>query len=223
MGDDGGVAAGLLATAPTLLFFSLPKSKLLGYILPAVPPLACLIVDGYLARGQPTPLARKLWWGSAALMGLASVVAVLVFTLHPLRSTRELAGVLRTQRGAREPAIMLNAYLYDLRFYAGVRAPVAVVDEWASPEVQANDNWRKELTDAGRFAPARAAKLLLTLADLPAALCRSSVSWVIGNSADLATQPFLNRAEVAYAGPCTMLWKLDLARPALAASLGCSP
>ncbi len=206
----------------TLLFFSLPKSKLLGYILPAVPPLAFLIVDGYLARGEPTPFAKRLWWGSAALMALTSAVAVLVFTLHPPRSTRELAGVLRTQRAAQEPVFMLNAYLYDLRFYAGVRAPVAVVDEWASPEVQANDNWRKELADAGRFAPARAAKLLRTPAELPAALCSSSVSWVIGTSADLATHPFLTQAEVAYAGPRTMLWKLDLARPTLSASLGCA-
>jgi hypothetical protein len=204
-----------------LLFFSLPKSKLLGYILPAVPPLAMLIVDGYLARGEPSRRARTLWWAGAGVMALASMTAVLMFTLYPPRSTRELAGVLRAWRVAQEPVFMLNAYLYDVRFYAGVRAPVGIVDEWSSPEAQTDDNWHKELADAGRFAPVRAAGLLLSPAALTVALCASEVSWVMGTPNSEAAYPFLTRAEVAYTGKEATLWRLDLARPALSAALGC--
>ena len=116
---------------------------------------------------------------------------------------------------------MLNGYFYDVRFYAGVRGPVGVVDAWSSPEVQADDNWRKELADAGRFAPVHAAGLLLSPAALPAVLCGSEVSWVMGTPNSGAAYPFLTRAEVAYTGKPGMLWKLDLARPALSAALGC--
>lgn len=45
--------------ALVVVFFSIPQSKLLGYILPAVPPLACLMADGFLGFGSLTAGVRR--------------------------------------------------------------------------------------------------------------------------------------------------------------------
>ena len=54
-------------------FFSMPNSKLAGYVLPALPPLAYLLVDGALQRSQGR------WWGAGrAVLATAIVSATLV-------------------------------------------------------------------------------------------------------------------------------------------------
>ena len=118
---------------------------------------------------------------------------------------------------------MFGQYAYDLPFYARLTEPVGVVDDWSSPEVRQHDNWRKELSDAGRFASAaRAASILIDPAALPAALCRSSVSWVIGPARASATYPYLARADIVSTRRDTTLWRVDAARPAVARALGCA-
>ena len=49
----------LLWLAVIVLFFSLPASKLLGYILPAVPPLAVLLADGIESWGARTTRSNR--------------------------------------------------------------------------------------------------------------------------------------------------------------------
>ena len=44
-----------------LVFFSIPQSKLIGYVLPAVPPLAALAAEGYLRAGAPSVRASTRW------------------------------------------------------------------------------------------------------------------------------------------------------------------
>jgi 4-amino-4-deoxy-L-arabinose transferase-like glycosyltransferase len=196
--------------AVVVLFFSLPSSKLVGYVLPAVPPLALLIADGYLAPGQPSARDER-WWQAALVLGLVvSLGVVLALAVQPRDSSRELARALAARRGEHEPVYLLGTYYFDLPFYAQMRSPLGIVDDWNdSREIARHDNWRKELADAGRFAPALAAQVLIDSAALRQALCWSAVSWVIGPSRQATIEPLLTGAEVAYTQRETTLWRVQ--------------
>lgn len=205
-----------------VVFFSLPQSKLIGYVLPAVPPLAALIADGALGLGNASARARRLWWASVALGAVVNLAAVAWLTLHPLHSTRELALVLRAERQAHEPVFMLGEYGFDVPFYARLAAPVGVVDEWSNPELHSRDNWRKELADAGRFAPARAATTLIEPAAWPAALCAAPRSWLIGPSEGNPAAAVVGISRVVFSRRGTSLWQVDLGEPRVFSALGCA-
>lgn len=66
-----------------IVFFSFSKSKLPGYILPSIPPIAILTGD-YLFRRRKLGLSRWVLVGHAVLCGVMTVAALLVpwFVLH---------------------------------------------------------------------------------------------------------------------------------------------
>ena len=211
----------VLWAATVVLFFSLPQSKLLGYVLPAVPPLALLMADGFLSLGAPSQRARRLWQVSVGVSAALSIGAVAALAVYPKPSSRTLAAALASQRGSDEPVYMLGRYYFDLPFYARMRAPVGVVDDWSSPDIAKRDNWRKELADAGTFAPALARKALLAPASLPAALCAGPVSWVLGADTAAAAYPFLSAGVAMRRVGDTTLWRIDHGQPAMASALRC--
>jgi 4-amino-4-deoxy-L-arabinose transferase-like glycosyltransferase len=205
-----------------VLFFSLPVSKPLGYILPAVPPLACLIGEAFLATTRSRDSARRLWWSGAATGTVLAVGFVAYLAIHPTRTTEKLAQRLATERNPTDPVYMLNNYYFDLPFYAELNAPVRVVDEWGSDDVARHDNWRKELADAGQFAgPAASAAELLDPAHLTQALCDAPVSWVIGATSAAQTYPYLQYATAVLSLHAQTLWRLDSNSPDMAQALGC--
>jgi hypothetical protein len=205
------------------LFFSVPESKLLGYILPALPPLAVLAADGFVDRARSGARTTHWGWKAAAAVGvLLSTGAALALTLHPIASSREIAAALRARHSGAEPVFMLDAYYFDVPFYAQLQAPVRIVDAWSDPGIAHHDNWRKELVDGGRFEPARADEVLVTRDRFAAVLCETPVAWVIGESAAPARYPFLGSAHVSTAVRGTTLWRVDTTVPAVATALGCA-
>jgi 4-amino-4-deoxy-L-arabinose transferase-like glycosyltransferase len=192
--------------AMPVLFFSLPQSKLLGYVLPAVPALAWLVADGWRASGEA---ARRGWRAAAIGAGLLSLAIIAFLALRPPHSERDLGRALAAGRQAGEPVLMLDQYYFDLPFYARLSEPNAIVDDWHNPEILRKDTWRKEIFDAGRFAPDLAARLLLTPADLPLRLCTSRTVWIVGT--DEAFQhmvaPAVPKAVASQRG--VNLWRLD--------------
>jgi len=74
----------VLWAAIPIAFFSFSKSKLPGYILPSIPPIAILTGD-FLFRRRMTGLNRWILLGHAALCGIMSVVVFLLpwFIAHP--------------------------------------------------------------------------------------------------------------------------------------------
>ncbi len=205
-----------------VVFFSLPRSKLLGYVLPALPPLAYLLADGFLSLTQPSARHRRLWWGSAALAALLAFGAVITFAAHAPKSTRLLAAALSAQRASHEPIFMLGQYFFDLPFYARLRGPVAVVDDWASPRISQSDNWLKELADAGHFAKAEASRVLLTPEAFASALCVAPKAWVVAPASALGPYAFLLQARAVANTPRATLWLIDPADPRTASALGCA-
>ena len=227
-----------------VLFFSMPASKLLGYVLPAVPPLALLFADGLLARGEPSARATRLWTASAAVSVVAGVGAVLAFAIWPQRSSHDIAAALATQRKPQEAVFMLGKYYYDLPFYARLQEPVMVVDDWNSPDIRKRDDWRKELADARDFAaahagaqglpveqassaggvPAPTAKAgpLITPEALPQALCRRGASWLVGPASSARSYPFLDHAKAIFTHREVTLWHVDPGLPEMNRALACT-
>ena len=211
----------LVWPAMIVLFFSLPKSKLLGYVLPAVPPLAFLAAEGFLLQAPLSRTSIRLW-RLAAGIGCALALGIVGWlSVHPKDSTQAFAQVLRSSRQAPEPVVVLDKYLFDLPFYAQLDKPVVVVGHWDDPELRQHDSQRKELADAGRFDKAAAAKLLVLPAALPALLCRSATTWVLGPSSSVIRYPFLQVATDLLHENGTALWRIDTKTPAMLSALAC--
>jgi 4-amino-4-deoxy-L-arabinose transferase-like glycosyltransferase len=160
--------------AVVVVFFSLPNSKLVGYILPALAPLAYLIAESSRA-------VDGRWRRRCAGLAAACCVGAAVAAHYVQPKSREaLALHLQAARLPAEPVIYLGDYAYDVAFYAHLDAPVQVVDRWLPDEV-AKDSWRRELVDAAHFAGREAPRRLLGPDALDATLCRSTGAWIIGH------------------------------------------
>jgi hypothetical protein len=195
------------------LFFSLPQSKLVGYVLPVAAPLAFLIGDA-ISRGWEASARRRQWtrWsaGVAAVICLGVVIGVMV---APGKSLRDMSRTLASQVGAEDTVVFLHDYYFDVPFYAQLRGPVRIVDDWDNPEFARVDNWRKELIDARQFAAVSAAPVLVLPVALPDIVCGQRTTWVVGNQAMLSRYPVLARAVEIQRHRDTVLWRVP-ARPA---------
>ena len=223
LSDERGAVRLLMAVwvLTVMVFFSLPKSKLLGYILPAVPALAVLMAEAYRTQLLPSLRSKRLW---ALSIGLAVVLALgpvaWMSIKHP-KSSIELASLLGAQHQPGQPVVMLGNIYFDLPFYAHLREPMVIVDNWNDPDNRSRDSWRKELADAGEFAPALGAKALVNPPDLPALLCAAPISWVLGPASAVNNFPFVSAANSLATYNAHTLWKFDMQEPALRLALGC--
>lgn len=197
------------------LFFSLPQSKLVGYIFPVAAPLAFLGADVV----ERMPGAAWRWRASVAAAAVFCASAVTLGTVHPLHSTRGIGMALRAS-GPADQVVFLKHYWFDVPVYGRLVQPVRVIDEWDESRIRDHDNWRKELADAAQFDPALGRALLLASDDATAALCTSALTWVAADGDTAREQPVLAQAqEVATEGD-THLWRLP-AVPAGATRPGC--
>lgn len=135
-------------------FFSLPASKLVGYVLPALPPLAWACAQ-VLGRASPRTVGALLV--SAALVCVAAVGGLAV--LGP-RDHTDLGRTLAAQWQLGDRLAYVEAPFFDLRLLARKHVVPAVIDPWDPTQIAREDNWRKEIFDAARFAPARGAAVM---------------------------------------------------------------
>jgi 4-amino-4-deoxy-L-arabinose transferase-like glycosyltransferase len=166
--------------AATLLFFSLPASKLVGYVLPAAPPAAALIAHSLirLAGDAAGALRRSLRIAAgAAALCLAVLVGV---SIHSRNDISSLITQIRPRMAPGDHIIAVRAYPFSAPFYLQRHVPMRVFDIWNAPWMKLRDDWRRELHEAGKFDAERARGLLLSLDDLVAALCSDRTVWVIG-------------------------------------------
>ncbi|MDP9046357.1 MAG: glycosyltransferase family 39 protein [Pseudomonadota bacterium] len=206
--------------ATVAAFFSAPQSKLIGYILPALPPLAVLAA---LAIGTPVPGTRRhaAGWVCLALALCIDVGTVVgVARSHP-NSARELALTLGARRAPGEGIAFIDDYVYDVPFYLDDTTPVFVVADWDPEQIQRHDNGRRELSDAGAFAPALAAQRLLGTAAFARALCDGRIGWVIAPLDGLARLPVLARAPRVAANDKRVLVRTDVADPLMRQAWDC--
>lgn len=183
-------------------FFSAPRSKIVGYVLPALPAWSALLA--LALRDAPRRLHGFGW--AAALLCVAAVALVAFKAPH---SRRDAAQALAQRLAPGDRVVMVDAYFYDLPFYARLAAPVVVAGDWDAATATRRDDWRKELFDTVRFDPARGQALLwpmARLAELPS--CASGV-WFVADPAQagrIAEQLGPRGARREYADALTELW-----------------
>jgi 4-amino-4-deoxy-L-arabinose transferase-like glycosyltransferase len=190
-----------------LIFFSIPSSKLVGYVLPALPPLAYFIALPFARRlgagaqvgsqvpdegVEPARALRTFALYLAISLGIC-VVAVVALVVAPQPSTKGLALKMRVAYTPADRVVMLDRIRYDLGFYLQTATPSVVVSNWNDPAVKTSDSWRKELYDAAQFDPATAASLLVTPEEVLPTLCAAgdTTVWLLGDSGSHEEYSFL--------------------------------
>ncbi len=185
-------------------FFSLPSSKLVGYVLPALAPW-CVLLALPLVQGR-----GRTWPWVMGASAVVCVVIVAVFAWQAPKSNRAAALALAAQIAVGDRVVMVDEYFYDMPFDARLKAPVIIASDWADPALPTRDNWRKELFDAARFNPALGRALLRPLDPLDALLCGSGTAWFVvdpGRAQRVAGMAGVSRS---FADARTELWRAPM-------------
>ena len=154
-------------------FFSVPRSKLVGYVLPAVAPWCALLAWGLADR-------IRVWPKIGVVAAVLCVAIVSGLAWRSPHSAQAAALELKRLMQPGDRVVFVNEFFYDVPFYAQLSQPVWVLSDWDDPNIQRRDNWRKELHDARRFATPEQQSVLWPLAQARALLCAgSSPSWVL--------------------------------------------
>lgn len=197
--------------AVVVVFFSIPHSKLIGYVLPVFPPLAFLISE----RVAPVWAAGKRR-GAGIAVGVAAVIcvgAIIVAAINPRGSAGPATAELRADMRPRDIHIALHSLPFDLGFYTGAQEPAWIVDDWQNPEIPTRDNWRKELYDAAKFDPATGKRVLIGEQDLRVRLCQAQDGarfWIWGQKDDAARYSVLAGMAPRIAGEKRTIWRIDI-------------
>jgi 4-amino-4-deoxy-L-arabinose transferase-like glycosyltransferase len=194
-----------------VVFFSLPRSKLVGYILVAAPPFAFLAAAGFDAAWR-APAGRWIRFmpGLRSLAGLSALVCVSAVSgvaLFGSSSGRTAVAAWRTTIAPGDRVVMVDDYDYDLPFYLQLAQPVEVAAGWS--RLLDSDGWRRELRDAASFAPAVARDRLLETSVLPEWLCRpGTTTWVFGDTPALQALGATQIVELAR-HEAMAVWRVD--------------
>lgn len=200
-----------------LIFFSLPASKLIGYILPALAPLAYFIAEPFAARlwGPQAVRALKTFLWCAGLSVAICAAAVVTVTVKPQPSSKGLAVKLQAHYRPADKIVMLGGYRYDLDFYLRNGKTAFVVSDWDDPTIKTADNWRRELYDAGLFEPMAASQLLIRPQELVHKMCSDRVVdlWLVGDVKNAANYGFLRNREPDLADGTLRVWYVPAGAP----------
>jgi 4-amino-4-deoxy-L-arabinose transferase-like glycosyltransferase len=180
-------------------FFSLPRSKLVGYVLPALLPTAQLLAQAW--RGKR--FARTAW----TIGALVCVAAVPAIVRWGKPDHADVGTALRQRLAPGDRVLVTGDPYFDLRLQARLDTPPAVLGDWDALRAQGGDNWQRELLDAARFDPAQGERVLWTAQRLARERCGPGRIWLVTTPADA-----LPEARPVYTGRRATLYELP--RPA---------
>jgi 4-amino-4-deoxy-L-arabinose transferase-like glycosyltransferase len=218
-------------------FFSIPSSKLVGYVLPALAPWCALLGLAVAARGRSNreereataehstlqastqdPMSRSTFGSTSrraeawplVMIGAAAVcVAIVGVTAWKApQSNRALALALAVRIEPDDRVVMVDAYFYDVPFYARLSKPVIVASDWADPQLPLHDNWRKELFDAASFDPTLGRDVLRPLDSIDRVACGVGAVWFVVPTPEIARVAALAGAVHVTDGSRAELWRV---------------
>ena len=136
-------------------FFSVPNSKIVGYVLPVLPPLALLAALGW-SRWLAGHRAERSLFASGCLLGvvLGVVFSTLAGRYSAGHSTQDIAHTLACQAEPTDTVYAMDGYPYDLPFYSQSVQAMVVLQDWPKERRVAGDGWRRELFEGVVFDPA---------------------------------------------------------------------
>ncbi len=143
-----------------LVFFSIPHSKLVGYILPVTPALALLAAVGWQRTMAHRAIAGKVFAGLVVVnIGIALAIVLTVGGITKTTRTQDIAAVLACAATPNDTIYVSDAYPYDLPFYLQSRKPMVVLGDWPQIRQHSGDGWQRELFEGADF-DANAARAL---------------------------------------------------------------
>ncbi len=185
--DAGGVDSRWVALCwiwviAILGFFSIPNSKLIGYALPVMPPLAVLAALWWQKHAAVRAWDRPAFGALVFVnVGLALVAQFSASRYTLQQSSEDVAQVLACAAQPTDVVATVDEYPYDLPFYAQLERPLEVIQDWDALRQAAGDNWRRELFEGADF-DANAARSLVPLARLQS-LKQDPRAWVVAPNA----------------------------------------
>jgi 4-amino-4-deoxy-L-arabinose transferase-like glycosyltransferase len=190
---------GLVWAGVVFVFFSIPESKLPGYVLPCVPGLA-LVLGPWCARFKYRRLMLAI---GAVLCAVLLPAAMRAEGLNPGR----LATELRSQVKQGDRVVLWRRYAFAVPLLLDRAAAVEVVDTWDKPSTELPDSWRRELTAGREFEPARAVGVLVTPAEFTANLAAQPTRevWVWSHRGDALNPELAAFKQVAERGEYVVL------------------
>src|ERR1019366_1904290 len=129
-----------------LVFFSIPQSKPVGYMMAVIFPVAYLVADAVASRTRDG--------AGAAVAALICIATVAYYSLAYHRDNTALARTLLRLRAPGDPVVFVGEYFFDIPLHARLAEPVPVISDWHDPSIAKQDNWRRELVESAPFAPA---------------------------------------------------------------------
>ena len=154
-------------------FFTLPSSKLVGYILPALAPW-CGLLGLVIAKGR-----AWRWVLPASALACVAIVAGLAWGAP--NSHRDVGERLAALYQPGDRVVFVDGAFYDVPFYAQLKTPAIVLSNWDDPTISQHDNWRKEFADAARFDKPAAATILWTLDRIKDLRCGPGSTWLVAS------------------------------------------
>jgi 4-amino-4-deoxy-L-arabinose transferase-like glycosyltransferase len=182
------------------LFFSVPHSKLVGYIFPVVPALALLIAAAVARTWRPWQMRA-----ATALGAVACLAAVATLTVRADRSQADIGQALRERVQASDAVFFVDGYWFAVPFEARLSGPVQVVMDWSAPGVGSRDNWQRELLDAAQLAPDL--HRLAMPHELEAHERSGAVSWIVAPSDAAQAHPLLRMNPPVASAGALALWR----------------
>ena len=170
------------------VFFSIPSSKLVGYILPVIPALAFLAALGWERVMAYRAFAGKLFAALCLLnIGIATAVVLSVGGVTAKARAQDIALVLACEARPSDTVYALGGYPYDLPFYAQLAKPMVAINDWDHQRATAGDGWERELFEGAEF-DAQAARVLQPASTLAAAGMVSG-NWLVTQKQQTADDP----------------------------------
>lgn len=185
-------------------FFSLPSSKLVGYALPALAPFAALLGLA-VCRG-------RAWRWIIPTAALACVASVLALAWTTPNSNRDVGQALAMRLKPGDRVVFVDSPYFDVPFYAGMTQLPIVLSDWDYPEIPLRDNWRKELSDAARFARSIETQRLWRTARTGELLCNVGTVWFVAGK-DWRSPPELGQLTRVHEGRHAALLRAAGAAP----------
>jgi 4-amino-4-deoxy-L-arabinose transferase-like glycosyltransferase len=193
--------------AVVMVFFSLPPSKLVGYIFPLMPAVAILL-GPWVARW-------RYRMHLAVLGALVCAVLVGVATVKQNDQATSLARALKAQIAPADQVVFWERYHYAVPVALDRSTPAWVVSDWSVDSRHLPDNWRRELMEGREFAP-RSSQPLMTRAQWVEQLQShpGTTHWIWADRQTASTDPLLKTWPVVQsAGPVVVLKAVMAASP----------
>jgi 4-amino-4-deoxy-L-arabinose transferase-like glycosyltransferase len=170
-----------------LLFFSIPNSKLIGYILPVMPAMALLSALGWERAMAHRAASGKIFVGLCVLnLGIALALVLKVGDVTRTGRSQDIALALACEATPSDTVYVSDAFPYDLPFYAQTSKPMVVLENWPMLRKQVGDGWQRELFEGADF-DAQAAQVLQGPEELAKAGVKSG-NWFAARTGNKMTE-----------------------------------